>query len=93
MSNQQRCQKAATAPACPEKAHRAYAELSEAPALILPARHLDTLQAASAAYRRLFELRATGPEWRKAYAEWQQLAEDLAGTTVREFDAQRELQP
>lgn len=66
------------------------------PALILPARHMDTLRAASAAsaaYRRLFELRATSPEWRKAYAEWQQLAQDLAGAAVREFDAQRELQP
>ncbi|THG81553.1 hypothetical protein E5198_11955 [Pseudomonas sp. A-1] len=93
MSNQKRCQKAAKAPACPEKARRAHDELSEAPALILPARHLDTLRAASTAYRRLFELRATSPEWRKAYAEWQRLAEDLAGAAVREFDAQRELQP
>ncbi len=93
MSDQKRCPRAATAPACPEKARRAHDELSEAPALILPARHLDTLHAASAAYRRLFELRATSPEWRKAYAEWQQLAQDLAGAAVREFDAQRERQP
>ncbi|MNZ21110.1 hypothetical protein D3C78_381760 [compost metagenome] len=93
MSDQKRCQKAATAPACPEKALAPSHIEADEPALILSARHLDTLQAASAAYRRLFELRATSPEWRKAYAEWLRLAADLAGATVREFDAQRRPQP
>lgn len=78
MTEQQRCQKAATAPAC----------LEMPVALLFTAEHVDTIRAAGAAYRHLFELRATaGPEWRRAYAEWQRLSGAVAVVVLRKLEA------
>lgn len=77
MTEQQRCQKAATAPAC----------LEMPIALLFTAAHVDTIRAAGAADRRLFELRAIGPEWGPAYAEWQRLAEAVAVVVLHKLEA------
>ncbi|MNZ72462.1 hypothetical protein D3C78_908410 [compost metagenome] len=77
MTEQQRCQKAATAPAC----------LEMPVALLFTAEHVDEIRAAGATYRRLFELRAIGPEWAPAYAEWQRLAEAVAVVVLHKLEA------
>lgn len=77
MTDQKRCPRAATAPAC----------LEIPVALLFTAEHVDTIRAAGAAYRRLFELRGRGPEWAPAYAEWQRLAEDVAAMVLRKLEA------
>ncbi|WP_455232344.1 hypothetical protein [Geopseudomonas aromaticivorans] len=77
MTEQQRCQKAATAPAC----------LEMPVALMFTAEHVDTISAAGIAYRRLLDLRAIGPEWAPAYAEWQRLAEVVAAMVLRKLEA------
>lgn len=55
MTEQQRCQKAATPPAC----------LEIPVARLLTAEHVTAIRPAGAAYRHLFELRAIGPEWQR----------------------------
>lgn len=77
MTEQQRCQKAATAPAC----------LEMPVALLFTAGDVDAIRAAGAAYHRLFELRAIGPDWAPAYAEWQRLAEVVAALVLRKLEA------
>lgn len=77
MNDFQRCQMAATAPAC----------LEMPVALMFTAEHVDTIRAAGAAYRRLFELRGISPEWPQAYAEWQRLAEEVAVVVLRKLEA------
>lgn len=77
MTEQQRCQQAATAPAC----------LEMPVALLFTAGDVDAIRAAGAAYRRLFELRAIGAEWAQAYAEWQRLAEAAALVALHKLEA------
>lgn len=83
MTEQQRCQKAATDPAC----------LEIPVALPFTAEHVDTIRAAGAAYRRLFELRAIAPEWAQAYAEWQRLAEAAALVVLHKLEALEDSHP
>lgn len=71
MTNLQRCQQAATAPACPKKG-----------ALTLILRHLELVHAASEAYRRVLTTRAIGPDWQEAHRAWLNAAESLAVAIV-----------
>lgn len=66
MTDFQRCQMAATAPACPEKA------------IQLTPRHLELIRAAAEAHRRALDTRAIGPEWLVDYNAWLCAAEKLA---------------
>ena len=77
MTDQERCPRAATAPACPEMPI----------ALMFTAEQVAAISAARMAYRRLFELRAIGPDWTPAHAEWQRLAEDVAVVVLRKLEA------
>lgn len=43
---------------------------------------LERIQAAGEAYRHLFEIRGTAPEWPKAHADWQHLAETVAVAAI-----------
>jgi hypothetical protein len=75
MIEQKRCQQAATAPAC----------LELPVALLFTTEQADAMRVAGAAYGRLFELRATDPEWSAAHAEWQHLACELAVTVLHKL--------
>ena len=55
--------------------------------LMFTDRQVDLIRTAGAAYRRLFEIRGTSPEWAPAYAEWQHFAEALAIALVKQVDA------
>lgn len=74
MTNEKRCQQAAKPPACLEKATG------------LTPRHLELIRAAGEAYRRLFEIRGTAPEWAPAHSAWQEAAEALAIAMVKQVD-------
>lgn len=67
MTELQRCQLAATAPACPEKA-----------ALTLIPYHLELIRAATEAHRRVLDTRALSPDWQAAHSAWLNAAESLA---------------
>lgn len=56
--------------------------------LALTPQKLEKIRAAEAAYRRLFEIRAVGPDWQQAHGEWKQLAEELAVDLIRALGAQ-----
>ena len=71
MTNEKRCLKAATGSVCLEKA------------IALTPRHLELARAAGEAYRRLFEIRGTAPEWAPAHAKWLDLAETLAIALIK----------
>ena len=75
MTEQQRCQQAATAPACPEKA-----------ALPLIPYHLELIRAASEAHRRVLNTRAIGPEWQEAHRAWLNAAESLAIAIIHQAE-------
>ncbi|MOA15030.1 hypothetical protein D3C78_1351680 [compost metagenome] len=77
MSDFQRCQLAATAPACPKKVT----------ALEFTTLHLAKFRAAGTAFRHLSELHGEHPEWRRAYAEWQRLAEETAVVVLAKLEA------
>lgn len=62
---------ALTGSACPEKA------------IALTPRHLELARAAGKAYRRLFEIRGTAPEWASAHAKWLDQAETLAVALIK----------
>ncbi len=49
---------------------------------------LEKIRAAEVAYRRLFEIRATSPDWQQAHGEWKKLAEELAVDLIRNLGAQ-----
>ena len=74
MTDEKRCLKAATGSVCLEKA------------IALTPRHLELARAAGEAYRRLFEIRGTAPEWPQAHAKWLDLAETLAIAIVRHVE-------
>lgn len=67
MTDVQRCQQAAIAPACPEKG-----------TLTLILRHLELIHAASEAHRRVLTTRGIGPDWQDAHRAWLDAAESLA---------------
>lgn len=71
MTNEKRCHLAATGSACLEKATG------------LTPRHLELIRTAGEAYRRLFEIRGTAPEWAPAHSAWQEAAEALAIAIVK----------
>jgi len=73
MTDLQRCQQAATAPACPEKA-----------ALTLIPYHLGLIRAAAEAHRRALNTRAIGPDWQEAHSAWIHAAESLAVAIVHQ---------
>ena len=77
MNDFQRCQMAATAPACPEKGT----------ALEFTALHLAKFRAAGTAFRHLSELHGEHAEWPRAYAEWQRLAEETAVVVLAKLEA------
>ena len=60
------------APLCPKKAAGG-----------LTPRHLELIRTAGEAYRRLFEIRGTAPEWAPAHSAWQEAAEALAIAIVK----------
>lgn len=79
MTEQQRCQQAATAPACPEKGY----------ALQLTPHHLELIRAAQLAL-----LRATNQETAErgaALADWQAAAERLAIALVSSLETIEEV--
>lgn len=75
MTEQKRCQQAATAPACPEKA-----------VLSLIPYHLELIRAASEAHRRVLNTRAIGPDWQEAHRAWLDAAESLAVAIIHQAD-------
>lgn len=75
MTDFQRCQQAATAPACLEKG----------PLPLIP-HHLELIHAASEAYRRVLTTRAIGPDWQEAHRAWLNAAESLAVAIVRQAE-------
>ena len=76
MTEQQRCQKAATAPACPKKAT----------VLHLIPYHLELIRAASEAHRRVLNTRAIGPDWQAAHSAWLNAAESLAVAIIHQAE-------
>lgn len=74
MTNEKRCHLAATGSACLEKVTG------------LTPRNLELTRTAGEAYRRLFEIRATDPEWAPAHRAWQEAAEALAIAMVKQVD-------
>lgn len=74
MTNEKRCLMAATGSACLEKTTG------------LTPRHLELIRTAGEAYRRLFEIRGTAPEWAPAHRAWQEAAEALAVAMVKQVD-------
>lgn len=56
--------------------------LEKGTTLTFTSSQLERLHAASEAYRRLFEIRSTAPEWPKAHADWQHLAEMVAVAAI-----------
>lgn len=77
MTDFQRCQQAATAPACPEKA-----------ALPLIPYHLELIRAAAEAYRRVLNTRAICPDWAPAHRAWLDAAESLAIAVLKHAEQQ-----
>jgi hypothetical protein len=75
MTEQQRCQQAATAPACPEKV-----------ALPLIPYHLELIRAATEAHQRVLNTRAIGPEWQEAHRAWLNAAESLAVAIIHQAE-------
>ncbi|MNZ32908.1 hypothetical protein D3C78_502460 [compost metagenome] len=75
MTDLQRCQQAATAPACPEKA-----------VLPLIPYHLELIRAAAEAHRRVLNTRATGPDWQEAHRAWLNAAESLAVAIIHQAE-------
>jgi len=75
MTDLQRCQQAATAPACPEKA-----------VLSLIPYHLELISAASEAHRRVLSTRAIGPDWQAAHSAWLNAAESLAVAIIHQAE-------
>lgn len=76
MTDFQRCQQAATAPACPEKGA----------ALQLIQNHLELIHAASDAYHRVLTTRAIGPDWQDAHRAWLNAAESLAVAIIHQTE-------
>lgn len=76
MTDFQRCQQAATAPACPEKGA----------ALQLIQNHLELIRAAAEAYRRALDTRASGPEWEATHRAWLNAAESLAVAIIHQTE-------
>ncbi len=76
MTDFQRCQQAATAPACPEKGA----------ALQLIPYHLELIRTAAEAHRRVLATRAIGPDWEEAYRSWLNAAESLAVAIVHQAE-------
>ncbi|MNR61817.1 hypothetical protein D3C85_1836700 [compost metagenome] len=76
MTEQQRCQQAATASPCPEKGA----------ALQLIPYHLELIRAAAEAHRRVLTTRATGPDWQEAHRAWLNAAESLAVAIVHQAE-------
>lgn len=74
MTEQQRCQQAATAPACPEKGD----------ALQLIPYHLELIRAAAEAHQRVLNTRAIGPDWQAAHSAWLNAAESLAVAIIHQ---------
>lgn len=54
--------------------------------MIFTERQMEQIRAAGVAYRHLFELRGTSPEWASAHAEWQGLAETIAIALVKQVE-------
>lgn len=73
MTDFQRCQLAATASPCPEKA-----------VLSLIPYHLELIRAAAEAHRRVLNTRTIGPDWQAAYSAWIDAAESLAVAIVHQ---------
>lgn len=71
----QRCQQAATAPACPEKG-----------TLPLIPYHLELIHTASEAYRRVLTTHAIGPDWQEAHRAWLNAAESLAVAIIHQAE-------
>lgn len=59
-------------------------------ALVFTDRQVDLIRSAGEAYRRLFEIRGTSPEWAPAYAEWQHFAEALAIAIVKQMEVRHD---
>jgi hypothetical protein len=76
MTDLQRCQQAATAPACPEKSA----------VLHLPPRHLALIHTAAEAYQRVLNTRAIGPDWAAAHRAWLDAAESLAVAIIKQAE-------
>lgn len=76
MTDIQRCQQAATAPACPEKGA----------ALQLIPYHLELVRAASEAHQRVLNTRAIGPDWQAAHRAWVNAAESLAVAIIHQAE-------
>ena len=55
----------------------------------LTPRHLELIRTAGEAYRRLFEISATGPEWAPAYRAWCDAAENLAVAIVKQMEVRQ----
>lgn len=75
MTDFQRCQLAATAPACPEKA-----------SLSLIPYHLELIRAAAEAHRRVLNTRAIGPDWQATHSAWLNAAESLAVAIIHQAE-------
>lgn len=83
MTNFQRCQKAATGSACPEKG----------PALQLTPHHLELIRAAQQALHRTTDQTSTTAERGAALADWQAAAERLAVALVARLEGIEEYRP
>lgn len=57
--------------------------LEKVETLAFTGQQMEQIRAAGEAYRRLFNIRGTSPEWAPAYAQWQHLAENLAIAIVK----------
>lgn len=77
MTDLQRCQQVATAPACPEKGA----------ALQLTPRHLELIHAAAQALQRATDQTATSAERIAALPAWQAAAECLAVALVSHLES------
>ena len=77
MTDLQRCQQAATAPACPEKGA----------ALQLTPRHLELIRATAQALQRATDQTATSAERIAALPAWQVAAERLAVALVSHLES------
>ena len=77
MTDFQRCQQAATAPACPEKGA----------ALQLTPRHLELIHAAALALHRVTDKTVTGAEYIAATAAWEAAAERVAIALVSHLES------
>lgn len=76
MTNEKSCLVPATGSVC----------LQKLDFLVFTERQIHQVRAAGEAYRRLFAIRGTAPEWAPAHSAWQEAAEALAIALVKHVE-------